>query len=467
MTNTPVRKNPSFFQSLVCLLGVLLLVFTGLMILKISLHSIMLFCILWVGLNAYFLGHNFTSIRVGMNLAVQRCTPVFSIFLLIGVIIAAFVMSGTIPSLIYYGLSFIHPHFFLPIGLILCSLMSLSTGTAFGTAGTMGIALLGIGSSLGYPMPMIAGMVVSGAFFGDKLSSASDTTILSAMSTETELYRHIRNMTPTLIPSYILTLLCFFFIGLHTAKHNASFDLSQQHTVQQLLFTHFHISPVTLLPLAVMILLSFKKIPAEIAMMSSVLMALVMTMWLQHMPLSSFLTGLFQGPEHILTPSPILDRILKSGGMMSMMWSLSLTILVLSLGGILEYFGFLHVLLCALTQSIKRYGSLILTTIVSCLLCNLLMGEAYLSIILIGKSFQEKYDELNLDRCMLSRSIEEGATFSTALIPWTTAGAFMSSTLGVKTADYFCWSFLNWIEPLVAIAFAYAGFAIVKKQARI
>ena len=463
-SNPTSGRNPTFIHSLVCFLGVLLFVFIGLIYLKTSLHSIMLFCILWAGFNAFFIGNSFQDIKFAMNLSLQKCLPVFTIFILIGVIIAAFIMSGTIPSLIYYGLTFITPKYFLPIGLLLCSVMSISTGTAWGTAGTMGIALLGIGSSLGFPMPMIAGMVVSGAFFGDKLSPASDTTILSALSTQTELYKHIRNMVYTLFPSYFVTLTLFFFIGLHSHQPNVNVVGHELNNIQQSLASVYNINLITLLPILCMIVFSLKKIPAELSMMSSIIIALVIALTIQKVPLHEFLDGLFEGPKQLHSDLVLLNHILKSGGIMSMMWSFSLTFLVLCLGGILQHFKFLHVLLLSLLEQIKRPGTLIMSTIFSCVISNMVMGEAYLSILLIGKSYGESYDKMALDRCMLSRSIEEGATFSTALIPWTTAGAFLSSTLGVQTTDYFFWSFLNWIEPIVAILFAYLGIAIIRKK---
>ena len=360
------KRKPSLIHALICVFGVVFFVFMGLIYLKTSLHSVMLFCILWAGINAFFIGNKFEEIKSGMNLSVQKCIPVFTIFILIGVIIAAFIMSGTIPSLIYYGLSLLTPKYFLPVGLLLCSMMSIATGTAFGTAGTMGIALLGIGSAFGYSLPMIAGMIVSGAFFGDKLSPASDTTILSAMSTQTNLYKHIRNMVYTLMPSYFITLVLFLFVGLNYYHHNFNINNSQLISIKETLSSYYQINLFALTPILVMIIFSLKKIPAEISMMTSVIFALLIAIIFQRVPLHSFLTGLFEGPQNHHTNLFLLDRILKSGGIMSMMWSFSLTFLVLCLGGILENFGFLHVLLHEILKQIKRPGTLVLCTILTC-----------------------------------------------------------------------------------------------------
>ncbi len=458
-------KYPHFFHAIICFLGVLLFVFYGVFYLKTCVHSIMLFCIVWVSVNAYFAGNKYDSIKVGMHSSIKRAVPVFSIFILIGVIIAAFIMSGTIPSLIYYGLNFLYPRYFLVSGLLLCSLMSVAIGTAWGTAGTMGLALIGIGSAFGFPLPIIAGMVVSGSFFGDKLSAASDTTQLSAMATGTNLYQHIRSMAYTLLPAYALTFILFFLLGLHFKPWE--FIQNQQiEFIKHSLASNYHVHPTTLLPILVMIIFSLKKVSAEISIMCAILIAFVIGMTFQKLDLEVFLSGLFQGATatHAESTSNLIDRVLKSGGILSMMSSFSLTILVLALGGILETFGFLHVLLFGLLKCIKRPGTLVMVTIFTCIIGNVLMGEAYLSILLVGRAFRGAYAKLNLESCVLSRSIEGGATFSSPLIPWTTAGAFLSSALGVSTLDYMGWSFLNWIEPLIAIAFTYCGVALFRKK---
>lgn len=456
-----IKRQPSFIQSLLCISGIVLFVFFGLFVIKTSLHSIILLNISWVVLHAYYLDNDMNRLKQAMIIAVQKSASVFLFFILIGVVIASFTVSGAIPTLIYYGLDFISPQNFLPIGMLLCSMMSLAIGSCWGTIGTMGVALIGVASILHIPAPMAAGMIVSGAYFGDKFSPISDTTILSALTTDTDLYKHIKGMTYSIIPAYLISLVIFWFIGMHYLSDNRAY-LASLSSVQQLISAHFHIGFVTLTPMAVMLVLSIKKKPAELSMLTSMVVALIIAMLVQKMNSADVFNSLYSGPQIKATGSSILDAALSRGGIQSMLWSMSLALLILALGGLLDTYQFITTLFTRFINRLKNSLSLVFATLSTSVVCNLLMGEAYLSIILTSRLFRKSFQKMGLDSCVLSKSIEEGSTFSTPLIPWTTSGAFIGTTLGVCPLDYMFWSVFNWVAPVVFLMFVWANFVGIK-----
>lgn len=454
-------QEPGFLQSVICFGGVIVIVIAGLLWLEISLHSLLLIALVWVAVQSAILGFSFRAIKTAMISGIQKGLGAIFIFFLIGVLIAAFIESGTIGGLIYYGVDLLHPMIFLPAGLVLCSFMSLATGTAWGTIGTIGVVLMGLGEALGIPLPVVAGMVVSGASFGDKMSPVSDTTNLAAMSADTDLYSHIYSMLYTTVPTYVICLIIFTVVGLSYSGQTAS--VQELLTLKQHLAIEFAIGPLTLLPLIVLFVLSLKRTPAEISMLGSVATAVVLAVAMQDRSVSEVLNSLNSGYAAD-TGHERLDVLLTRGGIQSMMWTMSLALLALSLGGILDRAGFVRVLLSGLLRRIKRTASLMATTIGAGVVANMSMGEAYLSIIFGGQIFKDAYAEDNLENHMLSRCLEEGATLTTSLIPWTTSGAFITGVLAMSPLEYAPWAFFNYINPLLSIALAYMGFGIFRKS---
>jgi NhaC family Na+:H+ antiporter len=453
-------QEPSFSHSLVSFGGVIVIVIAGLLWLGISLHSLLLIALVWVAGNSALLGFHFQQIKSAMISGIEKGLGAIFIFFLIGVLIAALIEGGTIGGLIYYGVDLLHPVIFLPAGLVLCSLMSLATGTAWGTIGTIGVVLMGLGGALGIPLPLVAGMVVSGASFGDKMSPVSDTTNLAAMSASTDLYSHIKSRMYTTVPTYVICLIAFTLIGLSYSGQTLSaqelLELKQQLAIE------FDINLLTLLPLIVLLGLSIRRTPAEASMLASVATAAVLAVAIQDRTVTEVLNSLHAGYVAD-TGVERLDVLLTRGGITSMMWTMSLALLALSLGGILDRAGFVRVLLSGLLTRIKRSASLMTTTIGAGIIANMSMGEAYLSIIFGGQIFKDSYEEDGLERHMLSRCLEEGATLSTSLIPWTTSGAFITGVLSMSPLEYAPWAFFNYINPLLSIVLAYMGFGIFRK----
>ena len=453
-------KDPGFLQSLLCFSGVIVTVIAGLLWLGISLHSLLVIALVWVAAHAAFLGFPFHEIKSAMISGIEKGLGAIFIFFLIGVLIAALIEGGTIGGLIYYGVDLLHPTIFLPAGLVLCSLMSLATGTAWGTIGTIGVVLMGLGGALGIPLPLVAGMVVSGASFGDKMSPVSDTTNLAAMSANTDLYTHIRSMMYTTVPTYVICLIMFTFFGLGYSDQTLS--TQELLELKQHLAIEFAVSPLTLLPLIVLLVLSIRRTPAEIGMLASVATAVMLAVATQDRTLTEVLNSLHAGYVAD-TGLERLDVLLSRGGIQSMMWTMSLALLALSLGGILDRGGFVRVLLSGLLKRIKRTASLMATTIGAGVVTNMSMSEAYLSIIFGGQIFKESYEEKNLEKHMLSRCLEEGATLSTSLIPWTTSGAFITGVLAMSPLEFAPWAIFNYVNPLLSIMLAYMGFGIFRR----
>lgn len=457
-------QAPNFWHSLVTFGGVIVIVIVGLLWFGISLHSLLLIALIWVSAHAVAIGFDFQEIKSAMISGIEKGLGAIFIFFLIGVLVAALIESGTIGGLIYYGIDLLHPTFFLPAGLVLCSLMSLATGTAWGTIATIGVVLMGLGDALGIPLPLVAGMVISGATFGDKMSPVSDTTNLAAMSADTDLYSHIKSMMFTTIPTYIICLVAFTLIGLYHSGQTLSAE--ELLVLKQHLAIEFKIGPLTLLPLGVLFLLSLKRAPAEVAMLASVATAVVLAIISQERGITDVLNSLHTGYVAD-TGLQQLDRLLSRGGINSMMWTMSLALLALSLGGILDRTGFVRILLTGLLKRIKRSATLMATTIGAGIAANMSMGEAYLSIIFGGQIFKDSYEEDGLEKHMLSRCLEEGATCSTSIIPWTTSGAFITGVLGMSPLEFAPYAFFNLINPILSITLAYMGYGIFRQTKQV
>ncbi|MEX0964860.1 MAG: Na+/H+ antiporter NhaC [Pseudohongiellaceae bacterium] len=463
MTQSPADAptQSSLLQAVLCFFGVIGIIATGLFLLGISLHSLMFLCLIWAGLHARYLGHSYTSIRTLMSDAIARALPAVYIFILIGMVIASFMHSGTIATLMYFGLDWLAPSLFLSVGMLLCAIMSLATGTSWGTVGTLGVVFIGIGGAMGIPLPLVAGMIVCGATFGDKMSPISDTTNLAAMSAGTNLYRHIYAMLFTTLPSFLLAFIVFLLLG--SRYGDSAFAATQIAAIQTALAASYRLSPlVTLIPIVVLATLSVRKVPAEITMSVSVLVAVLIAILYQGSASSLVLNALWENTRGD-TGIESLDDLLGRGGIYSMSWTLMLALMALALGGILHGAGFLATLLSGIIKRIQHVAALIATTICSGLIGNMAMGEAYISIILNCQLFREKYEQSGLDKAILSRSVEEGSTLTTGLIPWTTTGVFYAATLGVPVLDYLPYAFFNYFNVFVAVGFAMLGIGLLRR----
>ena len=336
--------------------------------------------------------------------------------------------------------------------------MSLAVGTSWGTASTLGIVFMGIGASLGIPAPITAGMVVSGALFGDKMSPISDSTNLAPIGAGTDLYSHIHAMVKTTAPTYIITLLFFIFMGIKLRSTSANME-----TINQIindLSNNFNLNIITFLPVLITMVLSVKKVHPLIAMYSGVVAGSIISMIFQGTTLAGIFTHLNYGFS-IEGVNDLLMPILNRGGLQSMMWTASLAIIVISLAGILQGAGYLNAIVKVITKNIDKPAPMITAAIVTAMFITMVTGDSYSAILLTGTLFVGAFDRIGLDRSILSRCTEEGGTLFVAIVPWATSGAYFTAILGVPTLEYLPFTILAWLNPIISILFASAGKALI------
>lgn len=322
--------------------------------------------------------------------------------------------------------------------------------------------MMGMGVGLGIPAPAVAGMVVSGAIFGDKMSPMSDTTVLAAASADCDMYDHIKAMCYTTIPAFILSLIGYTMIGFHFTN-SSTLDSSQTDLIQSTLSSTFNLNPIILLPIVVVLVLSFLKVPSVPSLLLGVFLGTLCAVIFQGASIQSAFAALNYGYTQT-SGIELIDSLLIRGGIQKMMWTFSLAFIALCLGGVLETAGFLTVLIEKVLTRIKSAAGLVTLTMLTSILGNAATSEVYLSIILNGNLYREAYDKKGLKRSMLSRVLEEGATLTGIMWPWTTCGAFMAATLGVSTLEFAPYTLLAIINPLLSIILAWFGIFVFRKS---
>lgn len=393
------------------------------------------------------------------------------ILLAVGMLIGTWILCGTVPAMIYYGVEILNPAIFYAASTAICAVVALSVGSSWTVAGTLGIGLMGIAGSFNLSPAITAGAVISGAYFGDKLSPMSDTTNLAAAVTSTDLFEHIRHMLWTTIPGFLIALTLFALIGSGEAATPAEIS-----SLQQSLAAEFNIGLHLLLPLLLMLGLVYRRVPAYPAIVISALAGALFALLFQPQAVArlagetpgmsaslSLVKGiwisLFSGYSS-QSGNPFLDALLSKGGMGSMLNTVWLIICALGFGGALERTGILDYLLHLSLKSVRSTGSLIATTVVTCFGTNVLAADQFIAIALPGRMFGPAYEQRGLSRLNLSRTLEDSGTLTSALIPWNTCGAYMSATLGVATLHYLPFAFFNLLCPLLAVIYAFAGVAL-------
>ncbi len=455
-------REPSFPIAMTALALVVAILSLGMFVLGADLHGLLIVCIVVTAIICKFLGLDYEKIEVCLCDGINRAVTSLFIFILIGMLMGSWTQSGTVPALVYYGLRTLSPSWFLPAGYVVTAVMAFATGSCWGTGGTLGVALLGIGAGMNIPIPLVAGMVISGSYFGDKMAPVSDTNNLSTANSGADLYGHIAAMAKTAIPTFIISLVLYAVIGLRYSS--VSYDAGAVDEVCRILSSEFHISFLSLLPLGVLLVVSFLKVPAVVALLAGVLSGDVIAVTTQGVGLAQILHCWNKGFSGS-TGNAIVDQVLNNGGIQSMMWTFSLAFLGIALGGLLDGSGILRVIIEHVTRWVRSAFVLVLVTIVSSVASNVVMGENYLSSILNSRLWGTAYDKLGLQRRMLSRCVEEGATLSSPLIPWTTAGAFFYGAFKMSPITYLPFAFTNYICPLLSIVLVFFGLTIVRVPA--
>ena len=417
-----------------------------------------MFCgVIIAGLMGLHLGYKWSDLEEAMIAGINRAMQSIIILAIIGILIGVWMTSGVVPAMIYYGLNILSPKIFLPAALLICSITSLATGTSWGTAGTMGVALIGIAHGLNVPVEVAAGAVISGAYFGDKMSPLSDTTNLAPAMAGTDVFTHVKHMIPSTFIAYAITLAAFSYIG--SGYEVASASLDNVVAIQKGILDQFTVNPILMLPPLIVIVTIAMKMPAIPGIVIGILSAAVLAPIFQGASLGAILES---GHYGYVSESGVelIDNLLTKGGLEGMMFSISLTIIAMMFGGIVELTGQLEVIVERITKFFKGVIGLIFATELSCLFSNMTMPEQYISIVIPGRMFAKKYTDMGLHPKTLSNTLEATGTVTSALIPWNTCGVFLTGALGVSTAQYWKWSFFNLSMPLVVLAMALFGGTI-------
>lgn len=455
------KRKPYFYEALISIIGLILIMGVALIRFETDPHIPMLVGCAIAGLVAFKVGYDWKYIEQGMIEGITQALQSVIILIIIGVLIGIWIQAGVVPSMIYYGFNILSPKIFLLATLLICSVTSLATGTSWGTVGTVGLALMGIAHGLGIPAPIAAGAIISGAYFGDKMSPLSDTTNLAPAVAGTDVFTHVRHMIYTTGVTYVIVMILYLVLGFKYGSGDVT--LSTINEIKAGLESQFFISPLLLIPPIVVIICVALKAPAIPSITLGVFLGVIEAVIFQKANLGMIINAGYYGYVSE-TGSQLIDELLTAGGMTAMMYSVSLTIAAMMFGGILEKTGQMEALMVPILKHLRSDGSLIATTIASCVATNMLLPEQYISVVVPGRMFADVYKERGLHPKNLSRALEDGGTLTSVLVPWNTCGAFMKNILGVSAIAYGPWAFLNYINPIVSIIFGFTGFTIEKSQ---
>jgi NhaC family Na+:H+ antiporter len=424
------------------------------------------------GMAVFRLGIGWDQLQKGIVNSISSAMPSILILFLIGSLAGTWMLSGIVPAMIYYGLQFLTPVIFLVAACIVCAIVSVATGSSWTTVATVGVALLGIGKALGFEEGIIAGAIISGAYFGDKMSPLSDTTNLAPAMAGTDLFTHIRHMTKTTTPSMLITVILFGVIGL---TYNTDGSVAQAKEISTVILEHFQINGWLFIVPVVVLIMIIKKVPAVPALFVGAILGGFFAVIFQpqiiqliaNEPGSGYAYNSFKavmmslyGEISIVTSNDVVNELLITGGMAGMLNTIWLIISAMVFGGIMEEGGMLRVIAEAVIQKVHSLGSLIASTAATCVFFNLTTSDQYLAILIPGRMYANIYKRKGLKPENLSRTLEDSATVTSVLIPWNTCGATQATVLGVATLTYLPYCFFNIISPFMTILYGYLKLGI-------
>lgn len=452
------KKDIPLYIALLPIAFLLIIISYAVIIAKLPVHFPVFASAMFAALVAkILLKCNWKDLESGISDTLKMVVIPIMILLVIGMSIGTWILSGVVPTMIYYGLKMITPDIFLPVALISSSLISISTGSSWTTMSTIGIALIGMGEGVGIPREVIVGAVLSGAYFGDKMSPLSDTTNLAPLMAGAKLFDHIKHMLYTTVPAYILALIGFIILGnkySNTVVDDIGVDLMLT-TLNQ----SFTITPWLILIPILTIGLVMKKVPALPGLFSGALLGGIAAMIIQNKSLIDVMRVLQFGYKSS-TGVKAIDSLLTRGGMSSMLMTISLIISALAFAGIMEKSGMLDKLATTISKVANTKNKIVVASVITPILTNLCAGGQYMSIVITGRMFRKNYEELNLAPKNLSRALEDGGTITSPLVPWTVCGAFVASTFGVPTYIYAPFCLFNLICPVISIFYGIFGITI-------
>lgn len=470
-------RMPKVGEALITLGLLIAVLAVGIVIYGADVHVPMFCGVCVAAIMALYLGHKWEDIEKMMMDGIYKALQSICILIIVGILIGVWINAGVVPTMIYYGLQLMHPTIFFIATLLICSITSLATGTSWGTMGTMGVALMGIGFGLGMNPGMTAGAILSGTYFGDKMSPLSDTTNLAPAMAGTDVMSHVKAM---MLPTAITYVICIIFFGVLgvTQYHGGDADMSRVTEFVNALNVAqggvFHVNPILLLPPVVVIVAVAMKMPAIPGITLGIFVGAIVGLIFQPGqcdPGTLFKYGMngFEFPEEVdamLQASlsaetyETMNELLESGGILGMMNSVAMTIIAMMFGGIMEGTHQLEVIVNQLKKLAKGPAGLVTLTEITCVLSNMTMPEQYISIVVPGRMYAEEYRKMGLHPSVLSSALEGAGTVTSALVPWNTCGVYIRDTLSITVPEYAPFAMFNWLMPVINAACAWVGVTL-------
>lgn len=444
------KKKASLTLSSLAIVLIVAFIAVGIGVFNVNIAILLFLCWMIMWPFAAHLGYSFSEMEGFAYEMAQKCIAPAAIILAVGMMIASFMAAGTVPTILVAGLKLITPKFFLALTFVMCCIMSVIMGTSWGTLGTVGIAMMGVGAGLGVNPAIIAGAVVSGAWFGDKMSPMSDSTIMCSTITETYIMDHIKAMMQTTIPAAVVSLVIYLGIGIGISGD--SYDASTVDSIMNGLKGMFHINLIPVIPIVIVIVMILMKKGTIVSMMSGTVVAILIAVIYQGYSVADMGTFLYSGFT-CDTENEILISLLNRGGMTSMLSLLAVFVGGLGLGGILDKTGMLEPIFHYITEKYKSPRGIMLMAWCATLLCILVIADNNFAFVMVATLFGSAFQKYNLKSQNLSRILEDVGTLGSALVPWNVGAQFAAGVLGVSTLAYMPYAFLNWMTPILSLAF--------------
>lgn len=453
---------PKVWEALIPVAAIMVFMIVGTVVWGMDPHIPLVLACVVTAFVAAACGYKWDAIITGALDSVKSAVEALLIILCVGMLIGSWVWAGTMPAMVYYGLKFISPSVFLALGLVLTAIVGLATGSSWTASGTVGVALMGVAMGLGISAPLAAGMIIAGAYTGDKLSPLSDSTNVAAAAAETPLYDHVGAMMTTTVPSFVISFVLYLIVGF-VVIDTSGYDASLAQGIMDAIADNFYLSPWIMIPVLVVIFAAVKRIPAIPSLLLAAAVAAVIAIFAQGASVPDVLIGL-QAGFSIETGNEYADSLLNRGGLDSMLWTISLIMFALAYGGMMEKCRFVESLMGGIVKRVKSTASLVAATIITGIICDVILTDQYLAIMIPSRMFRDEFDKRDLSRSFLSRTTEDGATLWSPMIPWNGCGAYQAATLGVHNFAFMPFAFVNLINPVLAVVITAFGIGVKYKE---
>lgn len=462
MSETKQPRMPKVWEALIPVAAIMVFMIVGTVVWGMDPHIPLVLACVVTAFVAAACGYKWDAIITGALDSVKSAVEALLIILCVGMLIGSWVWAGTMPAMVYYGLKFISPSVFLALGLVLTAIVGLATGSSWTASGTVGVALMGVAMGLGISAPLAAGMIIAGAYTGDKLSPLSDSTNVAAAAAGTPLYDHVGAMMTTTVPSFVISFVLYLIVGF-VVIDTSGYDASLAQGIMDAIADNFYLSPWIMLPVLVVIFAAVKRIPAIPSLLLAAAVAAVIAIFAQGASVPDVLIGL-QAGFSIETGNEYADSLLNRGGLDSMLWTISLIMFALAYGGMMEKCRFVESLMGGIVKRVKSTASLVAATIITGIICDVILTDQYLAIMIPSRMFRDEFDKRDLSRSFLSRTTEDGATLWSPMIPWNGCGAYQAATLGVHNFAFMPFAFVNLINPVLAVVITAFGIGVKYKE---